>query len=79
MILKFSLVLCTAPIQPNFYPLELSKHNYAAFIPYESLHEIDQNPNKNTLEYNTMTTKELIIIQNQKIIKELENSLKHNK
>jgi hypothetical protein len=36
-------------------------------IPYESLYNIDTIPNKNTMEYNTMTMEELIKNNNETI------------
>lgn len=76
MLTKSLLILCFPSVNPPFSPIE---NKYADSIPYESLYQIDSTPNKNTLEYNTMTTEELVRIQNQKILKELENSIKNNK
>lgn len=49
----------------------LKENKYAEVIPYEDLYPIQKKPNKNTLEYNTMTTEELIREQNEKILIEI--------
>lgn len=41
-------------------------------IPYEFLYPVETKPNKNTMEYNTMTMEELIRINNENISINLE-------
>jgi len=75
-MLAKSLLLIFSQTSLELLPME---NKYAESIPYESLYEIDQTPNKNTLEYNTITQEELVRSQNQKILKKLENSIKNDK
>jgi hypothetical protein len=64
MIIKSTIVLTTLsiiPIENNFVLINFQK------IPYESLYYIETIPNKNTIEYNTMTMEELIKNNNENI------------
>lgn len=52
---------------PTEKPCFFQKNKYAQHIDYSSFNVIQKN-NKNTLEYNTTTSQEIISQQNEKII-----------
>lgn len=65
MIIKPAIVLSTITLVPiDIKPLI---DNIIIKVPYESLYNIDTIPNKNTMEYNTMTMEELIKINNENL------------
>lgn len=51
-------------------PNEINQKNRE--IPYEILYKIEEKPNKNIMEYNTMTTEELVREQNVKILEKIQ-------
>lgn len=80
MIELSPLILILTPVA---FPDYIVRNEYAESIPYESLY-VESKPNKSTLNYNTITTEELVREQNEKILEELfrkeaENEyLQHN-
>ena len=65
MIIKSAIILSTIP----FVPVDIKPliDNIIIKVPYESLYNIDTVPNKNTMEYNTMSMEELIKINNENL------------
>lgn len=68
MIIQPEFIFCLSPLAIS---VELPPNKYAQSIPYESLYRIDERPNKNTMEYNTLTTEELVREQNIKILEKI--------
>lgn len=66
MIHFSQLVFCLPSLA---IPCEITQKNH--HIPYELLYKIEEKPNKNTMEYNTLTTEELVREQNIKILEEI--------
>jgi len=74
-MLELSLALILSPIK---YPVLVAKNPYADGIPYECLYK-ENKRNKNILEYNTITTEDLVKEQNQEILERLNEHLQHNR
>lgn len=77
------LLLCsTLPVD---FTITQTPNHYASSIKYQELYQIECLPNKNTMEYNVLTTEELVRQQNIKILneifkKELEDEhMQHNR
>jgi hypothetical protein len=70
-MIKFAPLIISFCFPEHSPDLYLPKR-HSESIPYESLYEI-QKPNKNIMEYNTMSMEELVREQTEKIMGDLFN------
>ena len=71
MIEASKLIVIVIPTLCNNFQIEAPQSRYSMHIPYSDLYIIEEKPNKDTLNYNTMSMEELIKSQNEEIMKKI--------
>lgn len=66
MVIKSNIIVITILGTLPFNKLEINTNKH--IIPYDLLHTISNEKNKNTIEYNTMTMEEMIRVNNEKLV-----------
>lgn len=62
MVIESAILISAISLMPIEKNITL---DHIKKTPYELLYSVENIPNKNTMEYNTITTKELITINNE--------------
>lgn len=62
MVIESAILISAISLMPIEKNITL---DHIKKTPYELLYSVENTPNKNTMEYNTITTKELITINNE--------------
>jgi len=68
MIETSKILILIAPILCSDTEIETTQSKYAKHIPYNELYLIEEVPNKDTMNYNTMSMEELVKKQNEEIM-----------
>jgi hypothetical protein len=65
MIIESTILISAIALIPMEKTLSL---DYIKKTPYELLYKMENTPNKNTIEYNTITIEELIMTNNKNLL-----------